>query len=73
MAAKAGPNPAKFSGWFGVAAVGAALLLITLWNTKYRTVAMLIVFAVLIGWVLRYYPQVKSQVGGGLHMLKGKG
>ena len=56
------PAAAVFSPWFGLAAVGALILLVALWNTQYRTIAILLATAVALGWVLRYYPVVRGQV-----------
>ena len=58
------PSAAVFSPWFGVAAVAALLLLIALWRTPYRAIAVLLSAAVVMGWVLRYYPVVRSQIAG---------
>ena len=58
------PSAAVFSPWFGLAAVAALIALIALWRTPYRAIAVLLSAAVVMGWVLRYYPVVRSQIAG---------
>ena len=65
------PSAAVFSLWFGVAAVAALLLLIALWRTPYRSIAVLLAAAVVMGWVLRYYPVVRSQIAGSADYIVG--
>lgn len=64
-------SAAVFSPWFGVAAVAALLLLIALWRTPYRSIAVLLAAAVIMGWVLRYYPVVRSQIAGSADYIVG--
>ena len=56
------PVAAVFSPWFGFAAVGALILLVALWRTPYRGMAIGIAAVIALGWVLRYYPIVRSQI-----------
>ena len=55
---------------FFLAFAGGAIVLLFAWNSKWRPVAILLVIAILVGWVLRFEPAVVSQLktaikGGG--------
>ena len=51
--------------------MAALLLLIALWHTPYRAIAVLLAAAVVMGWVLRYYPVVRSQIAGSADYIVG--
>lgn len=65
------PAAAVFSPWFGLAALGALLLLVALWRTPYRSLGILLAVVILLGWVLRYYPIVRSQIADSADMVVG--